>query len=212
MCGDNTSIITLYIEEQLVGTKQKSRLISKQSSDRGKQEMTNVIFFFNSLSPFHFQLPKPPPFITFINSQNRTSANSATLVDKTLIGAVSGVLSFGLLFHSPLSVALDYSSVETFSLSADSLPSSSPSTYDSSCNEDELREFGNSETGSSPATNEDIVREAWEIVNDSFLDAGRHRWSPEAWKVKLPPGLSDLAKFLLHVCQSCASLRSYRVN
>ena len=27
------------------------------------------------------------------------------------------------------------------------------------------------------------MEEAWEIVNDSFLDAGRHRWSPETWQV-----------------------------
>lgn len=35
-------------------------------------------------------------------------------------------------------------------------------------------------------TNEGIVQEAWEIVNESFLDAGQHRWSPEKWMVKHP--------------------------
>lgn len=33
------------------------------------------------------------------------------------------------------------------------------------------------------ATNEEIVEEAWQIVNDSFLDTGRHRWSPDSWLV-----------------------------
>ncbi|XP_023542920.1 carboxyl-terminal-processing peptidase 1, chloroplastic [Cucurbita pepo subsp. pepo] len=144
--------------------------------------MTNVIFFFKSFSSLHFQfpslVPKPPPFLSFLSLQKKSSSNSLNSVDKTLIGALSGVLSFGLLFHSPLSVALDYSSVEIFSLSADS----SPSDSSASCVEDELPDFGNSETVSPPVTNEDIVQEAWEIVNDSFLDAGHHRWSPEAWK------------------------------
>lgn len=31
-------------------------------------------------------------------------------------------------------------------------------------------------------TNESIVEEAWEIVNDSFLDTGLHRWSTESWQ------------------------------
>lgn len=126
----------------------------------------------------------PPPFPSFVNSEKKSFSNSLNLVDKTLIGAISGVLSFGLLLHSPSSVALDYSAVDFFSLSSHSLPSSSLSDSSASCiDEDELHEFGSSETVSSPATNEDIVREAWEIVNDSFLDSGRNRWSPEAWKV-----------------------------
>ncbi|KZV51062.1 carboxyl-terminal-processing peptidase 1, chloroplastic [Dorcoceras hygrometricum] len=33
-------------------------------------------------------------------------------------------------------------------------------------------------------TNEGIVEEAWQIVNDSFLDTGRHRWSPDSWLEK----------------------------
>lgn len=32
-------------------------------------------------------------------------------------------------------------------------------------------------------TNEEIVEEAWQIVNDSFLETGRHRWSPDSWLV-----------------------------
>ncbi|KAL9146110.1 hypothetical protein ABFS82_13G088400 [Erythranthe guttata] len=33
-------------------------------------------------------------------------------------------------------------------------------------------------------TNEEIVGEAWQIVNDGFLDAGRHRWSSDSWLKK----------------------------
>lgn len=33
-------------------------------------------------------------------------------------------------------------------------------------------------------TNEEIVQEAWQIVNDSFLDTGRHRWSHDTWLVR----------------------------
>ncbi|XP_038894566.1 carboxyl-terminal-processing peptidase 1, chloroplastic isoform X2 [Benincasa hispida] len=148
--------------------------------------MANVIFFSSSFSPSHFHfpslLPKPPPFLSVVNSEKKNFSNSLNLVDKTLIGALSGVLSFGFLLHSPSSVALDYSAVDFFSLSADSLPSSTLSDSSASCIEDELHEIGSSETVSPPATNEDIVQEAWEIVNDSYLDAGRHRWSPESWK------------------------------
>ncbi|RWR96140.1 carboxyl-terminal-processing peptidase 1, chloroplastic isoform X1 [Cinnamomum micranthum f. kanehirae] len=40
-------------------------------------------------------------------------------------------------------------------------------------------------------TNEGIVQEAWEIVNESFLDAGQHRWSPEKWMQKKEDILSS---------------------
>lgn len=32
-------------------------------------------------------------------------------------------------------------------------------------------------------TNEEIVEEAWQIVNDSFLETGRHNWTPDSWLV-----------------------------
>lgn len=32
-------------------------------------------------------------------------------------------------------------------------------------------------------TNEGLVQEAWQIVNDDFLDTGRHRWSHDTWQV-----------------------------
>jgi hypothetical protein len=32
-------------------------------------------------------------------------------------------------------------------------------------------------------TNEGLVQEAWQIVNDDFLDTGRNRWSQDTWQV-----------------------------
>ncbi|KAL6500749.1 Carboxyl-terminal-processing peptidase 1, chloroplastic [Orobanche hederae] len=40
-------------------------------------------------------------------------------------------------------------------------------------------------------TNEEIVEEAWQIVNDSFLDTGRRRWSPDLWLKKKDDVLSS---------------------
>ncbi|KAH9314752.1 hypothetical protein KI387_023379, partial [Taxus chinensis] len=33
-------------------------------------------------------------------------------------------------------------------------------------------------------TNEEIVEEAWRVVNENFLDARHHKWSPESWLKK----------------------------
>ena len=89
--------------------------------------------------------------------------------NKTLIGLLSGALSFGLLTSSP-----SYSSLALES------PSQLQLEY---CREQDLVEDLGSE--SEVVTNEGIVEEAWEIVNESFLDTSRfHRWSPETWQVK----------------------------
>ncbi|XAR66664.1 C-terminal processing peptidase [Bertholletia excelsa] len=89
---------------------------------------------------------------------------------RTLIGALTGALSFGLVISSPSSFASD-------SLPTQTLPSSTES-----CREEQIEE--RSERASQLVTNEGIVKEAWEIVNDSFLDVGRHRWSPDTWRQK----------------------------
>lgn len=39
------------------------------------------------------------------------------------------------------------------------------------------------DTGPEIVSNEGIVEEAWQIVNDSFLDSGNRRWSQENWQV-----------------------------
>lgn len=43
-------------------------------------------------------------------------------------------------------------------------------------------------------TNEEIVEEAWQIVNDSFLETGGHRWSPDSWLVCII--VKSLQKFM----------------
>jgi carboxyl-terminal processing protease len=60
-------------------------------------------------------------------------------------------------------------------------PSSSSSSSSELCREDER--VAKAETRPEVVTNEGIVEEAWEIVNESFIDTGRHRWSPQTWLV-----------------------------
>ncbi|CAJ1938412.1 unnamed protein product [Sphenostylis stenocarpa] len=40
-------------------------------------------------------------------------------------------------------------------------------------------------------TNQGLVEEAWQIVNDTFLDTGRHRWSQDTWQLKREAVLSN---------------------
>ncbi|KAK2384419.1 Peptidase S41 family protein [Trifolium repens] len=40
-------------------------------------------------------------------------------------------------------------------------------------------------------TNEGLVQEAWQIVNDDFLDTGRNRWSQDTWQLKKDDILSN---------------------
>ncbi|KAL7211500.1 hypothetical protein ACSBR2_014380 [Camellia fascicularis] len=119
----------------------------------------------SSLSP-----PKPPPILLFTTTTT-TSTNSLNWPHKTLIGALTGALSFSLLFSSPSSVALDSSL-----LTQSQRP---PSSADYCRQEDQTED--RYETAPGLLTNEGIVDEAWEIVNDSFIDTGRHRWSPDTW-------------------------------
>ncbi|XP_041027149.1 carboxyl-terminal-processing peptidase 1, chloroplastic isoform X3 [Juglans microcarpa x Juglans regia] len=118
------------------------------------------------------------------NNLTTTHGISADWAKKSLIGALSGALSFGILFSSPCSIAFQSPTVQSPPPPPPS--SSSLSTkHDSSselCREDER--LVKAETGPEVVTNEGIVEEAWEIVNDSFLDTGRHRWSPQTWKRK----------------------------
>ncbi|BBH01060.1 Peptidase S41 family protein [Prunus dulcis] len=86
-------------------------------------------------------------------------------------------LSFGLLVSSPSSsIAIEFSS----SSSVQVPPFSQPPEF---CSEDEGDETA--ELGSEPAvTSEGIVEEAWEIVNDSFLNTSRSRSFTETWQRK----------------------------
>ncbi|XP_058095217.1 carboxyl-terminal-processing peptidase 1, chloroplastic isoform X2 [Magnolia sinica] len=119
------------------------------------------------------QLPSYPPIISSYkhNSPQRSPEWHQTLA----FHALAGTLSFGLLLASP---------PPSLSLQSPSLQS--PTTQ--FCLEDEgVVE----EVAPESVTNEGIVEEAWEIVNDSFLDAGRHRWSPDMWLQKREDILSS---------------------
>ncbi|KAK8551433.1 hypothetical protein V6N12_040074 [Hibiscus sabdariffa] len=107
---------------------------------------------------------------------------AAVWTKKTLITALTGALSLTLLasFPSP-------------SLSRDSPSFQSPRPPQVSnplpdrCTEEEKEEEQQQdkvELKPEFVTNEEIVQEAWQIVNDSFLDTGRHRWSPQSWEQK----------------------------
>ncbi|KAE7996268.1 hypothetical protein FH972_001002 [Carpinus fangiana] len=115
------------------------------------------------------ETPKPPILCNFITTHN----NIANCAKKSLTLALSGALSFGLLFSSPCSIALESPTIQS--------PSSSSSSS-SLCREDER--VAKAETRPEVVTNEGIVEEAWEIVNESFIDTGRHRWSPQTWLQK----------------------------
>ncbi|KAA8514986.1 hypothetical protein F0562_018227 [Nyssa sinensis] len=132
------------------------------------------IFLGNSSAAFHASSTQPT---TVVHHKNPILYNNPSLKwpQKSLIGALTGAISFGLLISSPSSIALDSPSFQR------SPPSTelSPNEY---CREEEREE--RSETAPELVTNDGIVEEAWEIINDSFLDTGRHRWSPETWLQK----------------------------
>lgn len=101
---------------------------------------------------------------------------------KAVINVLTGALSFNLLLSSPLALESS-SSVQAVPPS----PSPSPSL---TCHGGE--DAAESEPRQVVAkTNEGIVEEAWQIVNDSFLDTGRHRWTPQNWQRKREDILSS---------------------
>lgn len=103
----------------------------------------------------------------------------ATPQKPSFIRSVTGAaLSFNLLFFSPLSPLPPPSIASEFSSSGSQLE----------CREEDQRieEERRFERAPELVTNEEIVKEAWEIVNDSFLGTDRNRWSPQSWLVCTP--------------------------
>ncbi|MQM05557.1 hypothetical protein Taro_038369 [Colocasia esculenta] len=101
---------------------------------------------------------------------------------EVLLRAVAGAaISFSLFSYSlpspPAAVALDAEAT-----AAVQVPS--PSAQARNCNAEEELDVASEASEPSVVANEDIVEEAWEIVNESFLDAGNHGWSPEKWLQK----------------------------
>ncbi|XP_065877873.1 carboxyl-terminal-processing peptidase 1, chloroplastic isoform X2 [Euphorbia lathyris] len=122
--------------------------------------------------PLSSSCPPTPP------SKSIAKLSTATIVDnwakKTFIGALTGVLSFNFILSSPFSFA---SESPFGQLQLPSPPSEEYCTDNQEENQEEIN-------GPQLVTNEGIVEEAWQIVNDSFLDTGRHRWTPESWQQK----------------------------
>ncbi|KAK4589332.1 hypothetical protein RGQ29_020077 [Quercus rubra] len=118
------------------------------------------------------ETPKPlsPLLSNFTTTTTTIHNNSISWTKKTIITALSGALSCGLVFSPPCSVALESPTIQ------------SPPPSSEYCREDE--QVLKAESGPELVTNAGIVEEAWEIVNDSFLDTGRHRWSPQTWQEK----------------------------
>lgn len=132
----------------------------------------------NSSLPLPPSLSHPPksPILVIINNNN-------SWAKKTLIDALTGVLSFTILLSSPTSLAIHSPPFVQSPVSSDSSLNFSDSSSDS-CREEEANELQQRvEVKPEAVTNRDIVEEAWEIVNESFLDTGRHRWTPDSWQV-----------------------------
>ncbi|KAJ4822037.1 Carboxyl-terminal-processing peptidase 1, chloroplastic [Turnera subulata] len=106
---------------------------------------------------------------------------SPTWGKKALLGALTGAISFNLVFSSPFSFASQPPSLQ---------PQQLPPGPEL-CQEEEEEEDNQSYV-EPPASNEEIVTEAWEIVNDSFLETGgRRRWTRETWAQKKEDILSS---------------------
>uniref|UniRef100_A0A1D1YIU2 C-terminal processing peptidase n=1 Tax=Anthurium amnicola TaxID=1678845 RepID=A0A1D1YIU2_9ARAE len=101
---------------------------------------------------------------------------------QVVLRAVAGAaISFSLLTSS-LPLSPDAVAAAADATAAVQLPpASAPSKH---CSGEE--EPGAASEGREPyvVTNKDIVEEAWEVVNESFLDVGDGGWSPEKWLQK----------------------------
>ncbi|KAK9022794.1 hypothetical protein V6N11_003036 [Hibiscus sabdariffa] len=105
---------------------------------------------------------------------------AAVWTKKTLINALTGALSLTLLVSFP-SPSL---SRDSPSFQSPRPPQVSNPLPDRCTEEEEEKQQDKVELKPEFVTNEEIVQEAWQIVNDSFLDTGRHRWSPQSWEQK----------------------------
>ncbi|KAL2475079.1 Carboxyl-terminal-processing peptidase 1 [Abeliophyllum distichum] len=139
-------------------------------------------------------LPPPPtkPLLTAVCRQLKTltfssNSNSSREIRKLAqVLSTSGIsiaLSLGLVFSSPSnSTALDsFPSISSSSISLAELDSLKEESH---CREEDMTNADLTAPVPETMTNEEIVEEAWQIVNDSFLDTGRHRWSPDTWLKK----------------------------
>ncbi|XP_075106263.1 carboxyl-terminal-processing peptidase 1, chloroplastic isoform X3 [Nicotiana tabacum] len=129
--------------------------------------------------------PLPPPLLTSSAPRKtsilpkKASVNYAQKpLQQALSTGISLVLSLGLLVSAPNSI---------FALESPSVLESSNSV---NCPENEVEEVYTTEV-SKAVSNERIVEEAWQIVNDSFLNTSPRSWSPESWLKKKDDILSS---------------------
>ena len=55
------------------------------------------------------------------------------------------------------------------------------------CNEEVATSLVPKEEAVQEVTNESVVEEAWQVVNENFLDARHNSWSADAWLVFSQP-------------------------
>ncbi|KAL3616944.1 Carboxyl-terminal-processing peptidase 1, chloroplastic [Castilleja foliolosa] len=132
-------------------------------------------------SPLSFSPPPHPPALRrpksnslTLSLKNLTAApksicwlKSSTITQTLTSSILSVALSLGLFYASPsdvISLELNTSHEEL------------------NCVEDEI--YADDRLPAQAVTNEEIVKEAWDIVNESYLDTGRRRWSPDFWLKK----------------------------
>ncbi|KAM3284754.1 carboxyl-terminal-processing peptidase 1, chloroplastic [Capsicum chacoense] len=135
--------------------------------------------------------PQSPPLLTSLPPikaslllPKKSSFNSHHKhLNHVLSNGFSLLLSLGLLVSAP---------IPTIALALESPSLQSPtSSLEVNCREDEAEEE-DTEVVSKVVSNESIVEEAWQIVNDSFLNTSTRRsWSPESWLQKKDDILSS---------------------
>ncbi|KAL3345064.1 hypothetical protein AABB24_024158, partial [Solanum stoloniferum] len=138
----------------------------------------------------HCPLPSPsPPLLTSFSPikasilpKKSSFISHHKPLQQLLSTGVSFVLSLGLLVSAPVSIALESPSLQP-----------SNSSLEVICRDNEAKEVYEKDTEvSKVVSNESIVEEAWQIVNDSFLNTSdRRSWSPESWLQKKDDILSS---------------------
>ncbi|XP_071735831.1 carboxyl-terminal-processing peptidase 1, chloroplastic isoform X1 [Rutidosis leptorrhynchoides] len=120
--------------------------------------------------------PPPPPPSTTINRPQKPHL-SLPHKPSFLHSLTGAALSFNLLIFSPISPLPPQSIASDLNSSGIQLE----------CREeDQRREEEENRFQNAPelVTNQEIVKEAWEIVNDGYLGSDPNRWSPETWLQK----------------------------
>ncbi|KAI3456066.1 hypothetical protein Pfo_012729 [Paulownia fortunei] len=138
--------------------------------------MVRLILCNSSPSPSPPPPPPPVPKSTSLTLPVKNLTLSPKSNDSQKIPSITQALSSTLLSIA-LSLGLFYASP----VDGITLELSTPQE-ELNCREEEV--YADDKSTAEVVTNEEIVEEAWQIVNDSFLDTGRHRWSPDSWLKK----------------------------